>query len=114
MAQVSVTQFRTNFDCTHPFSDTGAKLWLAANAELTWTVPGDNSQKFRATFGFSSNAEIWVKLNGTVIVPVAGTVVDSYNEQINPEYLYVNGGDVLHFISTATPQVGVTLLSLPS
>lgn len=113
MTKANVTQFHSNFDNTHPFSDTGAKLWLAAGIELTWTVPGEATQKFRADFRFSSNAEVWIKLNGTIIVPVAGTVVSSYNEHLNPDFLYVNGGDVIHLIATGTPQVGVTLLSIP-
>lgn len=113
MTKVNVTQFHSNFDCTHPFSSSGAKLWLAANTELTWTVPGEATQKFRANFAMASTAEVWVKLNSAVVVPVAGTIVDSYNEQLRPDYMYVIGGDVLHFISTGTPQVGVSLLALP-
>lgn len=114
MARAQVTPFRTNFDGTHPFSSVGAKFWLASGVGLSWTVPGDPDQQYRASFTFSSNIDVWVKLNGANIVPVAGTVVDSYNEQLNPDFLYVSGGDVLHFISTDTPQVGVTLLSVPS
>lgn len=112
MTIASVTPFRSNYDLTHPFSDTGAKIWLAANTERTWTVPGEATQKFRANFAFAASAEVWVKLNGTIVVPVAGAIAASVNEQLRPDFLYVNGGDVLHFISTGTPQVGVTLLAL--
>lgn len=107
------TQFRENFLDTVPFSDTGVKIWLAANTELTWTVPGTSDQKYRADFRYSSNAEIWVRLNATIIVPVAGTAVATYNEEMLPKDKYVQGGDVLHFISTSTPQIGVSLLSIP-
>lgn len=107
------TQFRENNLETLPFSDTGAKLWLAAGVELTWTVPGTVDNKYRANFRYNQNAEIWVKLNGTVVVPVAGSVVNAYNEELLPESRCVVGGDVLHFISTSTPQVGVSLLSVP-
>lgn len=113
MTKASVTPFRTNFNATMPFSDTGAKFWLGAGVELTYTVPGESDQKFRAEFRYNENADVWVKLNGTIIVPVAGTVVDSYNEEFRPEFKVVNGGDVLHFISTGTPQFGVVLFSLP-
>lgn len=107
------TKYRENFNHTYPISDTGAKIWLAANTEATWTVPGTNQDKYRANFAFTSDAAIWVKYNDTIIVPVAGTVVDSYNEQFRPDYLYVVGGDVLHFISTASNQMGVSLLQVP-
>ena len=107
------TQFRENFLETLPFSDTGAKLWLAANAELTWTVPGITGTQYRANFRYNKNAEIWIKLNGTITVPVANTVVDTYNEELLPDFRYVQAGDVLHFISTGTPQIGVSLLATP-
>lgn len=107
------TQFRENFLETIPFSDTGAKIWLAANTELTWTVPGTVDNKYRANFRYSQDAEIWVKINGTITVPIAGTVIDTYNEELLPEERCVIGGDVLHFISTGTPQIGVSLLSIP-
>jgi hypothetical protein len=113
MAIASVTGYRTNFLETLPVSDTGVKIWLNANTELTWTVPGDSSQQFRANFRYASTAEIWVGLNKTVVVPVAGTAIATYNEELLPEHKYVSGGDVLHFISTGTPQIGVSLLSLP-
>ncbi len=114
MAIASVTTFRENYLETLPFSSTGAKIWLNAGTELTWTVPGDPSQSFRANFRYNQNAEIWVGINKAVIVPVANTVVDTYNEELLPECRNVIGGDVLHFISTSTPQIGVSLLALQS
>jgi len=107
------TKFRSNYDFTYPFSDTGAKCWLAANTELQFTIPGTPDQKYRAHFRYQSNAEIWVKVNGTIVVPVVGVASTSYNEEFLPINLYVVGGDVLHFISTGTPQLGISLLSLP-
>lgn len=108
-----MTNFNSNFDKTYPFSDTGAKLLLAASTELTWTVPGDATQKYRATFSFAATSEVWVALNGTATLPSAGTVSTAYNQELNPNHRYVKGGDVLHFISSATPQVCVSLLAIP-
>ncbi len=108
------TQFRSNFDYTHPISDTGAKVSLAANTELTWTVPGTDVNIYRADFKFPSGAQVWVKLNGAVVVPVANTAVTVTNEEFLPDCKYVKGGDVLHFISTAAWQCGVSLLSVPN
>ncbi len=113
MAIAQVTQFRTNFLDSLPFSSAGRKIWLAANVPQTWTVPGEPSQIYRAEFRYNQNAEIWVSVNQNIIVPVAGTSVDSYAEELLPQIKYVIGGDVLHFISTGTPQIGVSLLALP-
>lgn len=107
------TTFRENFLETIPFSDTGAKIWLDAGVELTWTVPGTVDNTYRANFRYNQNAEIWIGINKTVIVPVAGTVIATYNEELLPEYRNVQGGDVLHFISTGAPQIGVSLLAVP-
>ena len=109
-----MTEYRTNFSDTFPFSDTGRKMSMQAGVEATWTVPGADTDRYRALFAYPSSAEVWVGLNKAVIVPVAGAPVDTYNEEFLPHARYVHGGDVLHFISTGTPQVGVSLLKLPS
>lgn len=109
-----MTKFNTNFMDTTPFSDTGAKLKLAASTELTWTVPGENTQRYRALFAFNANVDVWIAINNTVELPTAGTVTDTYNQELRPTARYVKGGDVLHFISTGTPDVGVSLLELPN
>lgn len=108
-----MTQYNSNFDGTYPFSDTAVRMQLATNTALSWTVPGNLTQKYRAKFRFSSSAEIWVSYNGTAVSPTAGTATDSYNQEMLPwdECRYVHGGDVLSFIATTgTPQVGVSLL----
>ncbi len=109
------TKFNSAFNETLPFSDTGAKMQLATAAELTWTVPGTNDKRYRAQFSMTADAQVWVAINKAAVAPLAGTVADTYNEQYRPECLYVRGGDVLSFItSSGTPQVGVSLLELPS
>ncbi len=106
------TTYNTNFTETFPFSDTGVRMLLAASTALPFTVPGTANQQYRACFGCASNAEIWVSNNGTATVPTTNTATSQrYQEFVVPGMCrYVNGGDVLSFISTGTPQVGVSLL----
>lgn len=108
-----MTDFRTNYNGCLPFSNAGRKMSMQAGVEATWTVPGVASDIYRAQFSYAESAEVWVALNATVVVPVAGVPADTYNEEFRPDVRYVKGGDVLHFISTGTPQVGVSLLKVP-
>jgi hypothetical protein len=108
-----VTRFNTNFSETFPFSDTAINILMAASTAIAYTVPGNANQIYRATFSVSSSADVFVKLNGTAVVPVSNTVTSTPNqERINPfdPHRYVKGGDTLSFISTGTPQVSVSLL----
>ena len=107
-----MTKFRTNYNETYPISDTGAKISLVANTEQTFTVPGPTTQKYRARFSYAATSEVWVKINGTPTPPIANTAVATYMEEFRPENIYVLGGDVIHVISTGTPQVGISFLSL--
>lgn len=109
-----MTKFHDNFDGTKPFSDAGMDAILAASTALSWTVPGTDKVKYRALFGCSSNAEIWVKINGTALVPTSNVATDTYNQEfvIPGMARYVIGGDTLSFISTSTPQIGVSLLQV--
>ncbi len=112
MTQAAVTPYNTNYSGTLPFSNTCINILLAASTEIPWTVPGDPNQQYRASFSVSTSADVWVRLNGTAQVPTANTVDDSaYQERIGCGFVrYVNGGDTLSFIGTATSQVGVSLL----
>ena len=108
------TKYQVNFTETFPFSDTNVIILLAASTALPYTVPGNPTQIYRAHFSVSTSADVWVNLNGTAIVPVSNTATStSYQERIDVNFQrYVKGGDVLSFISTGTPQVGVSLLQV--
>jgi hypothetical protein len=89
---------------------------LAANTALAWTIPGDSTMKYRAEFSVSTSADVWMRLNGTAAAPTSNTATQTYNQErldLNSIF-FVKGGDSLSFISTGTPQVGVSLLQLPS
>lgn len=87
---------------------------LAASTAISHTVPGDETQIYRAHFSVSTSADVWVRLNDTAIVPTSNTVTSTPNqERIDVDFQrYVKGGDTLSFISTGTPQVGVSFLQV--
>jgi hypothetical protein len=108
------TQYNINHERCRPFSDTCMNALLAASTALTYTVPGSESITYRAEFSCSSTADVWVCNNGTAQVPTSNTAATTrYQERIDGNtILFVRGGDVLSFISTGTPQVGVSLLQI--
>ena len=107
--------FNSNYDKTHPFSDVGAKIQLAANTAISWTVPGDATRKYRAEFAFNSDDYVWVALNKTAVIPTPGSAVNTNQEEFRPTPKYVFGGNTLSFISTqANVQCQVRLMELPS
>ena len=109
---MSVTRYQHNFKDTLPYSNTGVQMLLAASTALPFTVPGTSNQIYRAKFSSSYNAEVWVGYNVTATVPTTNTATATTNQEFLPKYdeaRYVKGGDVLSFISTSTPQVGVVL-----
>jgi hypothetical protein len=114
MAKVNVTNYQKNFTESFPFSNAGVQILLAASTAISYTVPGISTQKYRAKFSAASNAEVWVGYNVTATVPTTNTATPISNVEFIPLYeaRYVNGGDVLSFISLATPSVGVSLLQV--
>ncbi len=114
MAVASVTPYNENYSETFPFSNTTINILLAASTAISYTVPGNEAQQFRAHFSVSSSADVWVRLNGTAQVPTSDTVDESvYQERIDVGMnRYVNGGDVLSFIGTGTSQIGVSFLQV--
>src|SRR5690349_343034 len=109
------TPYNKSFNDTFPMSDTGMKVQLIAATEINWTVPGDNTDKYKASIRMTSDASVWVALNATAVVPNPGVLTATYNQEFRPTEIYVKGGDVLSFIATTgTPNVGVSLLQLPN
>ena len=109
------TPYHINHERCRPFSDTTMQTLLEASTAIPWTIPGTDAITYRAEFSVSSTADVWVCNNGTAAVPTSNTVSNTrYQERIDTNtMLFVKGGDVLSFISTGTPQVGVSLLQLP-
>ncbi|HSY75396.1 MAG TPA: hypothetical protein VK890_00990 [Bacteroidia bacterium] len=111
-----MTPYSNSFDHAKPFSDTGLQALVIASTALPWTIPGTPTMLYRAEFSASTTADVWVRLNGVAVAPISGSAVTTNNqERVYPGMArYVKGGDTLSFISTGTPQVGVSLLLVQS
>lgn len=108
-----VANYNSSYDQTHPFSDSTQTIALADNTELTATIPGDSSMRYRIEFSWAYNANVWVCINGTAAIPGPGTINASRCE-FKPSARYVSGGDVIHLISSGIAFGGYSLLQLPS
>lgn len=111
-------QYNSNFDVTLPFSDVCAQIALGSNVEETFTVPGSATAKYSVHFGYTQDSNIFVRLNGTPTIPGPGSVGTQQYNEFRPgddgTQRYVQGGDVLHFItSDATAFMGISLRQLP-
>jgi len=106
-------KYSNNYNGTMPFSDVCAQVNCSANTEETFTVPGTSANQYQAVFSYNSTANVFIRKNGTPTIPSGGTVgTEQYNE-FRPSLRFVNGGDVIHFISPdATAYIGVSLFSL--
>lgn len=109
------TPYNSSFNETYPFSDTAPQFALAANTELTYTVPGTGKQKYQVQFSWPYNANVWVALNRTATSPTPATMSSDARCQLRPDKLYVIGGDVLHFVSNGiVTDAGFSLLQIPN
>lgn len=109
-----MTIYNENFNECYPVTDSGIMLLLVASTALPFTVPGTMNQTYRAKFSVSATADVWVRLNGTAVLPTSGVATATYNqERIDINFVrYVKGGDTLSFISSTTPQIGVSFLEV--
>lgn len=110
--------YTSNFDLTMPFVDDSAVIALGAAAEETYTVPGTSVNKYSVRFSYTSTSNVFVRKNDTPTIPAGGTVEEEENTEFRPggdgTQRYVQGGDVLHFITPdASAYVGIRLMKLP-
>lgn len=111
-------QYNSNFDLTIPFSDVCVQVAAQANVEETFTVPGTAVNKYSARFSYISTSNVFVRINGVPTIPPGGTVGTQQYNEFRPgddgSQRYVQGGDVIHFITPdASAYVGVSLRALP-
>lgn len=109
-------QWYSNYDVTTNFSDVTPTINLIANTEKTFTVPGAISNRYQVVFEYNASANVYVGYNVTATV-VAGSTLDSNGRflEYRPDRRFVNGGDVLHFITPdASVYMGFSLRSLPN
>lgn len=107
--------YTSSYDETIPFSDACVQIALATNTEQTYTIPGNATQKYTVLFGFPTNTILYVAKNNTAATPAPGTQTTlQYVEFINPgEKRYVQGGDVLSFITPdASARIGISIRAI--
>lgn len=106
--------YNSNYDETIPFSDVCAQVNMSANVSESYTVPGTALNKYSARFSFTANSNVFVRLNTAPTSPGAGTVgTEQYGEFRPQTQRYVQGGDVIYFISPdVTAYAGVSLRAL--
>lgn len=108
-----MTQFRSNFDGTHPVSDTCAQFSLSQNVQQSYTVPGENNTTYRVKATFASNSNVFVGLNVTATSPGSGTNTTTNYLMFKPdEPFYARGGDTINLITpdSAGSYAGLSLL----
>lgn len=104
------TLYNQNYIETMPFSDTCRQIHLVANTDESFTVPGASTIQYQAFFSYAENSNVFVCKNSVAVIPASGTVEDQFYNEFRPEKRYVQGGDVLHFITPDTvAYMGVSL-----
>lgn len=113
------TPYTNNYHDTTTFSDTCVQIALATDTEQTFTLPGDETDKYQVRFSYISTANVWVGLNVTAATVGAGMKTTTGYLEFRPGGLdgskrYAKGGDVLHFITHDTSAyVGLAIEKLP-
>jgi hypothetical protein len=105
--------WNANYLETLSFSDTDFQVGCTVDEDQIVTIPGIDTDKYQAYFEYASNSNVFVCKNSIPVIPAGGSVgAQPYNE-FKPIKRYVQGGDVLHFI---TPDdiayIGVSLRKL--
>lgn len=110
-----VLKYTESYDGTLGFTDTAPAFALAASAALSYTVPGNNQQRYVAEFSYNNQANVFVSTFGTAAVPSAGTVSASSRSEFRPLKRFVSGGDVISVITPdTTAYVGLSLRQIPN
>lgn len=85
---------------------------MVASTDSPLTIPG-NAPRYKALI--KSSGEVWVSLNAVAQLPIAGPFLQKNSEMVNAGYVVcreIVAGDVIHFISSGTPDVNVVLYAL--
>lgn len=105
--------FNSNYDETIPFSDVCTSLALTTGNVQTVTIPGPVTAQYQALFGFNDTDRVFVSKNATPSYPAPGAQISNQYTELRPDKRYVNGGDVLSFLTPDTlAYVTVSLRSL--
>lgn len=96
-------KYANNYVDTTNFSDVTPTIALVANSVLSFTVPGNYGNKLQVIFSYNASANVYVGYNQSPSVPTAGSINASGRfEEYRPLKRFVNGGDVLYFVTPDT------------
>jgi len=88
-----------------------SSVLTVAAGEASITVPS-SSAKWLAIFSYEPGAVVWVAVNASAIGAV-GTTFTATGSELNPVAYELNGGDVVHFLtSDVSAAMGVSLYAL--
>lgn len=106
--------YNSNYDETLAFSDVCAQFALTVNEVQSWTIPGTDIVKYSARFEYNDFANIFICKNASPVIPANGAMgTQQYNEFRPEPQRYVQGGDVLYFVTPdALAYLGVSLRQL--
>ena len=109
--------YNSNYDLTIPQSDVCYQVSLVANTDLSFTLPGNETNKYSLRFTYTSTSNVFVCFNSAVTLPGSGTVgTQQYNEfraGDDGSQRYGQGGDVIHFKTPdASAFVGVSVRAI--
>jgi hypothetical protein len=110
-------RYSSSFGNTIPWSDTDWQFALAANAVLSFTLPGDFTYKYTLLFGLRHDSNLFVGYNVSPTVPGGGMSTNVQGvEFITPDsQRYAQGGDVIYLVTPdTTAYVGVSVRSIPN
>ena len=109
------TRYTSSFDITLPFSDTCFQIALTANNAYSYTVPGLSTDRYSMLMRYNATSNIFVGFNVTAVVPASNTITTTYKVEYKPCKRYVNGGDVISFITPDdTAWMGGSLRFIPN
>lgn len=97
------TTYNRNFGDTVPWTDDCVQVHATANTSGSITVPGGTQLTYKAVFDINRAANnIFFRRGAAPTIPGANVVATQQYNQFNPDELYVNGGDLIYYITPDT------------
>lgn len=111
--------YSTNYDLTMGWSDDSAQLHLTAGNVLSYTVPGNSTDKYSIRFSYTDDSNVFVRKNADPVTPAGDTITTTRFAEFKPGYdgsqRYAIGGDTIRFVSPdADAYCGLRLMKIPT
>lgn len=92
-------QYNSNYDETIPFSDVCWQINCVSQVVQEITIPGESTTRYQASFSYTYDSNVFVRLNGVPESPGAGDIGDQQYNEFRPKKRYVKGGDIIRFVT---------------